>query len=114
MSSSIETTAIFVTDDEKAVRTKINKYAFSGGRATIEEHRKKGGDPRIDVPYQYLTFFEPDDTKLKKIHDDYASGKLLSGEMKAILIDVLNTFLAKHQKKREKAKDMFDDYVYKM
>ncbi len=112
MSSSIETTSVYVTDNEKTVKKKINKYAFSGGRATIEEHRKKGGDPRIDVPYQYLTFFEPDDKKLKKIHDDYVSGRLLSGEIKAILIDVLTDFLARHQKRREKAKDAFDKYVY--
>lgn len=33
---------------------KINKYAFSGGKETTEEHREKGGDPDIDVSYQYL------------------------------------------------------------
>lgn len=113
MSSSIAVTSIFVTDDEKTIKTKINKYAFSGGRATVEEHRKKGGDPNVDIPYQYLTFFEPDDAKLRRIHDDYVAGKLLSGEIKAILIDALTDFLAKHQKKRERAKDMFDRYVYK-
>lgn len=112
MSSSVESTSIYVTDDEKTVKKKINKYAFSGGRTTVEEHRKKGGDATIDVSYQYLTFFEPNDKKLKKIHDDYVSGKLLSGEIKAILIDTLNAFLVQHQKKREKAKNSFDKYVY--
>jgi len=97
MSSSDPTSFIALTDDAKTVKNKINKYAFSGGRATLEEHRKKGGDPHVDVAYQYLTLFEEDDKKLSQIHDDYVSGKLLSGEMKALAIEKINTFLAKHQ-----------------
>ncbi len=45
----------------------INKYAFSGGRDTIEEHRNLGGNTEIDVSYQYLTFFLEDDEKLAHI-----------------------------------------------
>lgn len=102
---------IFTTDDEKTVKKKINKYAFSGGRDTVEEHRKKGGNPDVDVAYQWLTFFEEDDKKLKKIYEEYSSGKLLSGELKAILIEKLNSFLKEHQKKREKAKSQLEKYM---
>src|SRR3989338_4773742 len=35
MSSSILNTSIFMTDNPKQVRTKIMKYAFSGGKDTI-------------------------------------------------------------------------------
>ena len=45
----------------------INKYAFSGGRDTKEEHQKYGGDTTVDVSYQYLTFFLDDDDKLEHI-----------------------------------------------
>lgn len=114
MSSSQESQAILTTDDAKTVKNKINKYAFSGGKDTLEEHRKYGGNPDIDVSYQWLTFFEEDDAKLKNIYDNYKSGKLLSGELKAILIEKLNTFLAEHQKRREKAKDKIKDFVYKI
>ena len=78
------------------------KYAFSGGKDTIEEHRKQGGNPDIDVSYQWLMFFEEDDKKLEKIYHDYTSGKLLSGELKKILIDKIAKFLKDHQKKRKK------------
>jgi len=47
----------------------INKYAFSGGRDTIEEHRKHGGNTEVDVSYQYLSFFLEDDAKLQKIKE---------------------------------------------
>ncbi|MFH0711312.1 MAG: tryptophan--tRNA ligase [Candidatus Aenigmatarchaeota archaeon] len=113
MSSSEEESAIFTTDAPEVVKKKINKYAFSGGADTVEEHRKKGGNLDVDVSYQWLTFFEEDDKKLKKIHDEYKSGKMLTGELKQILIDKMNSFLKDHQKKREKAKDQIDKFVFK-
>ena len=48
---------------------KINKYAFSGGKDSIEEHRKLGGDIQVDIAYQYLTFFLEDDDKLQQIKE---------------------------------------------
>jgi len=114
MSSSEESSAIFSTDSQKEVETKIRKYAFSGGRDTLEEHRKKGGNPDIDVSFQYLRmFFEPDDKKLAQIEKDYRSGKLLTGELKEYLIKKINLFLAEHQKRREAARKQVDKFLYK-
>ena len=112
--SSSEAGVILLSDSAKQVENKIKKYAFSGGQPTIELHRKKGGNPNVDVSYQYLKmFFEPDDKKLKKIHDDYKSGKLLTGELKEILIEKINTFLKHHQQEREKAKKQLDKFIFK-
>lgn len=112
--SGVDSGAIYTTDSPEEVKKKINKYAFSGGKDTLEEHRKLGGNPDIDVSFQYLKmFFEPDDKKLKKIEDDYRSGKLLSGELKAILIEKINAFLKEHQKKREEARKIIDKFIYK-
>lgn len=58
----------------------MNKYAFSGGGATVEEHREKGGNLAVDVPYKYLSFFLDDDEKLEQIGRDYSSGKMLTGD----------------------------------
>ncbi|HLD60324.1 MAG TPA: tryptophan--tRNA ligase [Candidatus Bilamarchaeaceae archaeon] len=103
MSASDADTAIWLEDDEKAVKKKINKYAFSGGKTTIEEHRRLGGDPNVDVSFQWLKIlFENDDNKLKKIETEYLSGKLLSGELKQILIEKINLFLTEHRKRKEK------------
>lgn len=111
--SSSTGSAIYLTDDPKTVKNKINKYAFSGGKTTVEEHRKHGGNPDVDVSYQWLTFFEEDDEKLKQIYLDYKSGKLLSGELKALLIEKINAFLKTHQERREHAKKQIDQYIYK-
>ena len=113
MSASSENGTVYTTDAPNVVKKKINKYAFSGGQPDIEQHRKIGGNPDIDVSYQYLRiFFEPDDNKLKSIYDDYKSGKMLTGELKAILIEKMNTFLEVHQENREKAKDQINDFLF--
>ena len=113
MSSSDSSKAILLTDSPSEVKKKINKYAFSGGQETLEEHRKLGGNPDIDVSYLWLQYFEEDDAKLKKVYDDYKSGKLLSGELKALLITKINEFLAEHQIRREAAKSRLDEFIYK-
>lgn len=113
MSASDENGTVYTTDAPDAVKKKINKYAFSGGQPDLEQHRRLGGNPDIDVSFQYLRiFFEPDDGRLRAIYDDYKSGKLLSGELKAILIEKVNGFLATHQENREKAKDRIDEFLF--
>jgi len=113
MSASDDKGTVYTTDSPDMVKKKINKHAFSGGQSDIEQHRKLGGNPDIDVSYQYLRiFFEPDDNKLKTIYEDYKSGKLLSGELKAILIEKINAFLVVHQENREKAKEQIDQFLF--
>jgi len=112
--SSSKGHSIAMTDSPKEVERKIKKYAFSGGKDTVEEHRKKGGNPDVDVSFQYLKmFFEPDDEKLKQIENDYKSGKMLTSELKDYLIKKINAFLSEHQKKRELAKKEIDKFIYK-
>ena len=114
MSSSNADTAIYMSDTPKMVKSKINKYAFSGGQDTLELHRKLGGDPSVDISFQWLyQFFESDDNKIKKIEEDYISGELLSGELKAILIDKINQYLENHRNKKETLKDKIEDYLIK-
>lgn len=93
MSASAAGTSIYVTDTKKQIQNKvpssslslscsslsvfaliistppsqINKYAFSGGRETTEEHRRLGGSPDTDIAFQYLTFFLEDDAELEFI-----------------------------------------------
>src|SRR3989338_6329102 len=113
MSSSVAQGAIWLTDDAKEVKSKINKYAFSGGKSSIEEHRKLGGNPEIDVSYQWMKiFFEPDNKKLQALHDEYKSGKLLSGEMKAALTERINSFLQAHREKREEARETIKEFTH--
>jgi tryptophanyl-tRNA synthetase len=105
-SSSIDLNSIiFLTDSNKEIKNKINKYAFSGGGKTLEEHREKGGNYEVDVAYQYLSFFLEDDQLLGDIKQKYSSGLMLSGELKAICIDVIQKIVNHHQEERKKITD---------
>ncbi|KAL4740619.1 hypothetical protein BDV11DRAFT_204119 [Aspergillus similis] len=105
MSSSDPNSAIFMTDTAKQIKTKINKYAFSGGQVSIEDHRRLGGNPDVDVSYIYLTYFEDDDAKLEEIYKTYKSGELLTGELKAMAIKKLQEYVAEFQDRRKEVTD---------
>jgi tryptophanyl-tRNA synthetase len=101
MSASIDTSAIFMSDTPNAIKKKINKYAFSGGKVSVEEHREHGGDPDVDVAYQYLTFFLEDDVELERLKVSYRKGELLTGELKALCIKELQTFVGDFQERHK-------------
>lgn len=114
MSSSDIYSYIALTEEPEEAAKKVIKYAFSGGKATLEEHRKLGGNPDVDVAFQMLKYgLEPDDKKLEKIEKDYRSGKMLTGELKQITVEKLKKFLVEHQHKREEAKKVVKDFLLK-
>ena len=111
MSGSKPETCIFLNEKPADVRKKIWR-AFSGGGATLQLHKEKGGNPDVDVACQYLFFlFEENDKKLFNIFDGYRRGTIFTGEVKELLIKKVNKFLKEHQKKREKAKKHIDDFM---
>ncbi|MCG1004490.1 MULTISPECIES: tryptophan--tRNA ligase [Halobacterium] len=108
--SSSEGVAIRLTDDAETVRRNVREHAYTGGRASVEEHREHGGDPEVDVPFQYLAaFFEPDDRELARIERDYRRGDLLSGELKELAADRIAAFLADHQRRRDALGDVHEE-----
>ncbi|WP_049929018.1 tryptophan--tRNA ligase [Halopiger goleimassiliensis] len=107
MSSSGDAPSIELTDDPETVAETIREHAYTGGRASLEAHREHGGDPSVDVPFQYLRFFfEEDDDRLERIAADYRSGDLLSGELKELAIERITDFLAEHQRRRDALGDL--------
>ena len=111
MSSSKPETTIFMHDSVEEMSKKV-KRAFSGGQATIEEHRRLGGDLSKDVAYQYLQyFFEENDRELESIGRDYESGRLLAGEIKQICIDKAAEWLTELSEKRNQWSDRIEDFL---
>ncbi|ORY71663.1 uncharacterized protein BCR38DRAFT_417687 [Pseudomassariella vexata] len=111
MSASIDSSAIFMKDTPNQIKTKINKYAFSGGQVSVEEQRRLGGDPDVDVSYQYLNFFMEDDAELKEIGEKYRKGELLTGELKAICIKYMQEYVAAFQERRSKVTEETVDHL---
>lgn len=109
MSASDPMTAVFLTDTPEEIKTKINKFAFSGGQATTELHRQLGANIEVDVPFQYLRFFLDDDAKLEEIRQKYSKGEMLTGEVKKVLIDLLVKLVKQHQEVRAAVTDSVID-----
>ena len=93
--------SILLSDDFKTIKNKINKHAFSGGKESAELQKKYGADLEVDVSYQYLKYFLMDDEKLSDIGEKYSTGKMMTGEVKKILIDCLDEFISNHKKARD-------------
>jgi tryptophanyl-tRNA synthetase len=46
----------------------------------------------VDVPWKWLNFFLEDDAELKTIGEEYGAGRMLTGQVKKRLIEVLPTW----------------------
>ncbi|KAI8341936.1 hypothetical protein BC941DRAFT_414918 [Chlamydoabsidia padenii] len=105
MSASVDTSAIFMSDTPNQIKNKINKYAFSGGGATLEEHKANGGNPDVDVSYQYLSFFLEDDEELERIYKAYKAGEMMTGELKKRCIEEIQKVVGAFQEKKKAVTD---------
>lgn len=111
MSSSRPETTIFMTDTIESMSKKVNR-AISGGKTTVEEHRRLGGDCSKDISFQYLQyFFEPDDSAISEIRRDYESGRMLAGEIKKLCVDKATIWLNEIVEKREYWRDRTDEFM---
>jgi tryptophanyl-tRNA synthetase len=105
MSASNPNSAIFMSDSEKLIKKKINSHAFSGGQETLELHKELGGNPDIDVPYQYLSYFEDDDEKLARFAEEYRKGDMTTGDMKKECVIMMTKYVKGFQEARAKVTD---------
>ncbi len=103
----------YFTLEEKpeAIANKISN-AFTGGQPTVKEQRKVGANPSICPIYDlYLFHFFDNDKDVVKLYDECRTGKMLCGECKSRLIEIVTRFVKDHQRKRlqyiDKAKEIF-------
>ncbi|KAG4129759.1 Tryptophan--tRNA ligase, cytoplasmic [Gossypium arboreum] len=109
MSASDPNSAIYVTDSAKDIKYKVNKHAFTGGQETIEKHRQYGANLEVDIPIKYLNFFLEDDAELEHIKKEYGAGRMLTGEVKKRLIEVLTEIVERHRRARAAVTDEMVD-----
>lgn len=102
MSASDPNSSIYLNDTPSQIKKKVSSLGFSGGRETLEEHREKGGDVDVDVPFEYLKYFLDDDEELERYRMGYVKGEISSGDMKAKCVSVLQEFVSGYQKARKR------------
>ena len=111
MSSSKKHTFVGLRDSIEEAKEKIDR-AKTGGQVTAEEQREKGANPDEDMVFQLMAYLlVDDDDELNELYEQYASGEILSGELKQICKDYLEDFLVEHQRRREEVKDNIDEYL---
>jgi tryptophanyl-tRNA synthetase len=111
MSSSKPQNAIFTTDEPEIIDKKVST-AFTGGQPTVALQRQLGGNALVCPVFWYLRYFfdrqDQSDERLVKCE----SGNLLCGECKSDLADDSKSFITKFKKRREKAKDVIQQFMY--
>ena len=105
MSASNANSAIYIDDTPAQIKNKVNRHAFSGGGATAALHQEHGGNPEVDVSFQYLRFFLEDDQLLETLEKDYRAGTLSTGDLKKKCIEVLSKLVSDVQEKRKTVTD---------
>ena len=104
MSKSQPESCIELPEDPKIVCKKI-KRALSGGRDTLEEHKRLGADVEKDMAFELLKqHLIEDDKELENIYKKYKSGKMTSGEIKEIACEKMTEFMNTFEKKLEEVK----------
>ncbi|WP_227356717.1 tryptophan--tRNA ligase [Haladaptatus salinisoli] len=111
MSSSDPKSYIALTDSVADAKRKIDE-AKTGGRVSVEEHRRKGGNVEEDTVFELLAYhLVEDDDELERIREEYESGEMLSGELKQIAKERLEAFLRDHRRRREEARPEVEAYL---
>jgi len=109
MSASKPETCIFTSDTPDIIKRKVWN-TLTGGRPTVKEQRKLGGEPDKCVVYQWLTVFFYNIKEAKEHRRKCLAGELLCGECKRILIEKLNKYLVTLRQKKKKMLDKVEKY----
>ncbi len=110
MSSSVPDSIIALTEKPEEAATKVRK-AKTGGRMTLEEQKKLGGDPDQCSVYELLLFhLIPDDREVAEIYNECRAGTRICGACKANAAVLMADFLREHQELREIARERLDEY----
>ena len=100
MSKRVEDSSVHLEDTPAAASRKVLS-AFTGGRATIEEQRQRGGEAdRCPVYDLYRFHFAATEEQSKKVHDECVAGVRMCGDCKQEAAGLVAKFLELHQRKR--------------
>lgn len=113
MSSSIPESIIALSDDPWEAADKVKK-AKTGGRVTINEQKKLGGEPEKCTVYELMLFhLIESDREIKEIYKSCKTGKQMCGACKQYAAELIAKFLREHQAARERARERLKEYGIK-
>ncbi len=108
MSSSIPESIISFYEPEAAVRKKVMS-GLTGGRMTLEEQRRLGGEPEKCTLYLLNMFHMiTDDAKLAELHRKCRSGEITCGQCKRETAERVVAFLKDFREKMDVAAETIE------
>lgn len=114
MSSSRQDSYIALTEDPKEAAKKIMR-AITGGRQSLAEQKKLGGEPEKCSVYEFLVFHLSDDDKeLLELDKECRSGRRMCGTCKKDVAERIERFLHDHQQAREAAREKLPEFGIKI
>ena len=113
MSSSKPESHIALTEEPREAGKKIMR-AITGGRQSLAEQKKLGGEPDKCSIYEFLVFHLSDDDKeLLELDAACRSGRRMCGTCKKDVAERIERFLREHQQAREAAREMLPEFGIK-
>lgn len=109
MSSSLPDSYIALTEDPKEAAKKV-KRAKTGGRVTLEEQKKLGGEPEKCTVYELMLFHLASDDQMKEMYEECKGGSRSCGTCKNMASELMFNFLKEHQKERKHAEERLKEY----
>jgi tryptophanyl-tRNA synthetase len=92
----------FTLDEDPSSAAKKVMSGLTGGRATVEEQRRIGGEAdKCPVYDLYLFHFAVEDEYAKRVYDECYGGIRMCGECKQELAGIVKKYLEEHRKKRD-------------
>ncbi|MEM0139456.1 MAG: tryptophan--tRNA ligase [Ferroplasma sp.] len=112
MSSSIPDSLIGLNDSEQDAKNKI-KHAVTGGKQTIEEQKKYGGNPDICPVFELYNYHNSDDKYVSRVYNECRGGVRMCGNCKAEAGENIALFLRNLREKKDESLSRIDNYLIK-
>ena len=101
MSKRTASSSVDLNDTPQSAGKKV-MASFTGGRATVEEQRRIGGEAEKCPVYDlYFFHFALEDEHAKRVYDECYGGIRMCGECKTEAAGLVKKFLEEHRKKRD-------------
>ena len=99
--SKSKANSLYLLDSDDEIKRKVGR-AVTGGQETLEEQKKKGGNPDKDMLFNlFKHHLIENDKELEKRQEDYKNGKISDSENKKYALKLLQKFMHGFRKKYE-------------
>ena len=112
MSSSVPDSLISLNDSTEEATRKI-KHAVTGGKQTIEEQKRCGGNPDICPVFELYKYHNSNDKYVTRVYDECKGGVRMCGPCKAEAAENISNMLKTLAEKKDESLSKLDDYLIK-